>query len=57
MRDSIVTQWHRVCDDNWSRAHVHLSYSLGYLIGCMFGGFISDRYSLLLNTSKLKYFL
>ena len=36
-----MTQWDRVCDDNWSRAHVHLSYSLGYLIGCLMGGFIS----------------
>ncbi|CAK5074564.1 unnamed protein product [Meloidogyne enterolobii] len=33
MSDSVVTQWDRVCDDNWSRAHVHLSYSLGYLVG------------------------
>ncbi|KAH7722766.1 CBN-OCT-2 protein, partial [Aphelenchoides avenae] len=44
MKDSVVIQWHRVCDDNWSRAHVHLSYSLGYLVGCIIGGFISDRY-------------
>uniref|UniRef100_A0A915D7Q0 Major facilitator superfamily (MFS) profile domain-containing protein n=1 Tax=Ditylenchus dipsaci TaxID=166011 RepID=A0A915D7Q0_9BILA len=44
MRDSVVTQWHLSCDDNWSRAHVHLSYSLGYLVGCMIGGYISDRY-------------
>lgn len=43
MKDSVVIQWHRVCDDNWSRAHVHLSYSLGYLVGCIIGGFISDR--------------
>nr|CAD2179644.1 unnamed protein product [Meloidogyne enterolobii] len=41
MSDSVVTQWDRVCDDNWSRAHVHLSYSLGYLVGCMMGGYIS----------------
>ena len=44
MKDTVVTQWNRVCDDNWSRAHVHLSYSLGYLVGCLLGGFISDRY-------------
>ncbi|KAI1709884.1 sugar transporter domain-containing protein [Ditylenchus destructor] len=44
MKDSVVTQWHLSCDDNWSRAHVHLSYSLGYLIGCLMGGYISDRY-------------
>ncbi|MFH4979154.1 hypothetical protein AB6A40_005863 [Gnathostoma spinigerum] len=44
MKDSVVTQWNRVCDENWSRAHVHLSYSLGYLFGCMLGGFVSDRY-------------
>uniref|UniRef100_A0A914WQR6 Major facilitator superfamily (MFS) profile domain-containing protein n=2 Tax=Plectus sambesii TaxID=2011161 RepID=A0A914WQR6_9BILA len=44
MNDTVVTRWHRVCDDNWSRAHVHLSYSLGYVLGCMLGGFISDRY-------------
>uniref|UniRef100_A0A7E4W5L9 MFS domain-containing protein n=1 Tax=Panagrellus redivivus TaxID=6233 RepID=A0A7E4W5L9_PANRE len=44
MKNTIVTQWNRVCDDNWSRAHVHLSYSLGYLFGCLLGGFISDRY-------------
>lgn len=23
---------------------MHLSYSLGYLVGCLMGGFISDRY-------------
>uniref|UniRef100_A0A914RQ19 Major facilitator superfamily (MFS) profile domain-containing protein n=1 Tax=Parascaris equorum TaxID=6256 RepID=A0A914RQ19_PAREQ len=44
MKETVVTQWHRVCDDNWSRAHVHLSYSLGYVAGCMLGGFVSDRY-------------
>ena len=44
MKDTVVTQWNRVCDDNWSRAHVHLSYSLGYLVGCIAGGFVSDRY-------------
>ncbi|TMS40084.1 hypothetical protein L596_006508 [Steinernema carpocapsae] len=44
MKDTVVTRWDRVCDDNWSRAHVHLSYSLGYLLGCMLGGFVSDRY-------------
>jgi MFS family permease len=44
MKDTIVSQWHRVCDNNWSRAHVHLSYSLGYLVGCIAGGFVSDRF-------------
>ncbi|CAD5212943.1 unnamed protein product [Bursaphelenchus okinawaensis] len=44
MKDTVVMQWDRVCDDNWSRAHVHLSYSLGYLVGCIAGGFVSDRY-------------
>lgn len=44
MKDTIVMQWNRVCDDNWSRAHVHLSYSVGYLVGCIAGGFVSDRY-------------
>ncbi|VDK59724.1 unnamed protein product [Anisakis simplex] len=44
MKETVVTQWHRVCDENWSRAHVHLSYSLGYIAGCMLGGFVSDRY-------------
>ncbi|CAJ0586591.1 unnamed protein product, partial [Mesorhabditis spiculigera] len=44
MERTVVTEWNRVCDDNWSRAHVHLSYSLGYLIGCLLGGFVSDRY-------------
>uniref|UniRef100_A0A9J2P4G4 Major facilitator superfamily (MFS) profile domain-containing protein n=1 Tax=Ascaris lumbricoides TaxID=6252 RepID=A0A9J2P4G4_ASCLU len=44
MKETVVTQWHRVCDDNWSRAHVHLSYSLGHVAGCMLGGFVSDRY-------------
>lgn len=24
MQDTVVTQWNRVCDDNWSRAHIHL---------------------------------
>uniref|UniRef100_A0A914C9G0 Major facilitator superfamily (MFS) profile domain-containing protein n=1 Tax=Acrobeloides nanus TaxID=290746 RepID=A0A914C9G0_9BILA len=44
MKETVVTQWHRVCDDNWSRAHVHLSYSLGYLLGCIVGGYVSDTY-------------
>ena len=44
MKDTVVTQWNRVCDDNLSRAHVHLSYSLGYLFGCVIGGLVSDRY-------------
>lgn len=44
MEKTVVTEWNRVCDDNWSRAHVHLSYSLGYLLGCFVGGFASDRY-------------
>ncbi|KAE9555776.1 hypothetical protein FO519_000990 [Halicephalobus sp. NKZ332] len=44
MRDTVVTQWNRVCDDNLSRAHIHLSYSLGYLFGCLIGGLVSDRY-------------
>ncbi|PAV74478.1 hypothetical protein WR25_02458 [Diploscapter pachys] len=44
MEKSVVTEWNRVCDNNWSRAHVHMSYSLGYLLGCIIGGFVSDRY-------------
>ncbi|CAI4221297.1 unnamed protein product [Auanema sp. JU1783] len=44
MKKTVVTEWNRVCDNNWSRAHVHLSYSLGYLFGCFLGGFVSDRY-------------
>ncbi|CAD6193063.1 unnamed protein product [Caenorhabditis auriculariae] len=44
MEKSVVTEWNRVCDNNWSRAHVHMSYSLGYLLGCLVGGFVSDRY-------------
>ncbi|CAI5456085.1 unnamed protein product [Caenorhabditis angaria] len=44
MQKTVVTEWNRVCDNNWSRAHVHLSYSLGYLLGCLVGGFVSDRY-------------
>ncbi|CAI2356590.1 unnamed protein product [Caenorhabditis sp. 36 PRJEB53466] len=44
MDRTVVTEWNRVCDNNWSRAHVHMSYSLGYLLGCFVGGFVSDRY-------------
>uniref|UniRef100_A0A0N5BH46 MFS domain-containing protein n=1 Tax=Strongyloides papillosus TaxID=174720 RepID=A0A0N5BH46_STREA len=44
MKETVVTKFNRVCDNNWSRAHVHLSYSIGYLIGCLLGGFISDKY-------------
>ena len=43
MDRTVVTEWNRVCDNNWSRAHVHMSYSLGYLVGCFVGGFVSDR--------------
>ncbi|VDM78665.1 unnamed protein product [Strongylus vulgaris] len=44
MEKTVVTEWNRVCDNNWSRAHVHMSYSLGYLVGGLLGGFVSDRY-------------
>uniref|UniRef100_A0A1I7XTJ4 MFS domain-containing protein n=1 Tax=Heterorhabditis bacteriophora TaxID=37862 RepID=A0A1I7XTJ4_HETBA len=44
MEKTVVTEWNRVCDNNWSRAHVHMSYSLGYLMGGLVGGFVSDRY-------------
>ncbi|KAJ1347021.1 hypothetical protein KIN20_001960 [Parelaphostrongylus tenuis] len=44
MEKTVVTEWNRVCDNNWSRAHVHMSYSLGYLFGGLLGGFVSDRY-------------
>ncbi|CAO4383964.1 unnamed protein product [Caenorhabditis nigoni] len=43
MDRTVVTEWNRVCDNNWSRAHVHMSYSLGYLVGCFVGGYFSDR--------------
>uniref|UniRef100_A0AAF5I300 Major facilitator superfamily (MFS) profile domain-containing protein n=3 Tax=Strongyloides stercoralis TaxID=6248 RepID=A0AAF5I300_STRER len=44
MKETVVTKFNIVCDNNWSRAHVHFSYSIGYLIGCLIGGYISDRY-------------
>ncbi len=43
MQNTIVTEWHLVCDSNIKRAHAQLSYSLGYLVGCLLGGFASDR--------------
>uniref|UniRef100_A0AC34FQ48 Major facilitator superfamily (MFS) profile domain-containing protein n=1 Tax=Panagrolaimus sp. ES5 TaxID=591445 RepID=A0AC34FQ48_9BILA len=32
------------CDDNFKRGHAHLSYSVGFLFGCLLGGFASDRF-------------
>ncbi|CEF70921.1 Solute carrier family 22 member 13 [Strongyloides ratti] len=44
MKETIVTKFNIICDNNWTRAHVFFSYSMGYLIGCFIGGYISDRY-------------
>uniref|UniRef100_A0A1I8ABV5 MFS domain-containing protein n=1 Tax=Steinernema glaseri TaxID=37863 RepID=A0A1I8ABV5_9BILA len=44
MENTIVTEWSLVCDDNFKRAHAHLFYSLGYLVGCLLGGYASDRF-------------
>uniref|UniRef100_A0A7E4ZV15 MFS domain-containing protein n=1 Tax=Panagrellus redivivus TaxID=6233 RepID=A0A7E4ZV15_PANRE len=44
MKTTIVTEWNLVCDDNFKRAHAHLSYSVGFLFGCILGGFASDRF-------------
>lgn len=44
MKATIVTEWNLVCKDNFKRAHAHLFYSLGYLVGCLLGGFASDRF-------------
>lgn len=43
MEKTIVNRWDQVCYNNWDRAHIHLSYSLGYILGCFLGGFVSDR--------------
>uniref|UniRef100_A0AC35F5I8 Major facilitator superfamily (MFS) profile domain-containing protein n=1 Tax=Panagrolaimus sp. PS1159 TaxID=55785 RepID=A0AC35F5I8_9BILA len=44
MKNTIVTEWNLVCDDNFKRGHAHLSYSVGFLFGCLLGGFASDRF-------------
>ncbi|GMS84145.1 hypothetical protein PENTCL1PPCAC_6320, partial [Pristionchus entomophagus] len=44
MEKTVVTQFNLLCDDNMSRAHLHLAYSLGYLFGCVVGGIVSDKY-------------
>lgn len=44
MRQTIVTEWNLVCDDSFKRAHAHLFYSIGFLVGCCLGGFASDRW-------------
>ncbi|KAK0394767.1 hypothetical protein QR680_000924 [Steinernema hermaphroditum] len=44
MENTIVTEWSLVCDDNFKRAHAHLFYALGYLVGCLLGGYASDRF-------------
>ncbi|GMR36368.1 hypothetical protein PMAYCL1PPCAC_06563, partial [Pristionchus mayeri] len=44
MEKTVVSQFNLVCDDNMSRAHLHLAYSLGYLFGCVVGGIVSDKY-------------
>lgn len=44
MKNTIVTEWNLVCDDNFKRAHAHLFYSFGFLFGCLLGGFASDRF-------------
>lgn len=42
MKNTIVTEWNLVCDDNFKRAHAHLFYCVGFLFGCLLGGFASD---------------
>ncbi|GMT14523.1 hypothetical protein PFISCL1PPCAC_5820, partial [Pristionchus fissidentatus] len=44
MEKTVVTQFNLLCDNNMSRAHLHLAYSLGYLFGCVAGGIVSDKY-------------
>jgi len=44
MKSTIVTEWNLVCSDNFKRAHAHLFYSVGFLFGCLLGGFASDRF-------------
>lgn len=54
MKNTIVTEWNLVCDDNFKRAHAHLFYSFGFLFGCLLGGFASDRY---LNKKFLTFYV
>ncbi|CEF59994.1 Solute carrier family 22 member 13 [Strongyloides ratti] len=44
MTRTIVTEWNLVCEYNFHRAHAHLFYAFGCLVGCMLGGAASDRY-------------
>ncbi|KAF8363728.1 hypothetical protein PRIPAC_90651 [Pristionchus pacificus] len=44
MEKTVVSQFNLLCDNNMSRAHLHLAYSLGYLVGCVVGGIVSDKY-------------
>uniref|UniRef100_A0AC35U002 CYRIA-B_Rac1-bd domain-containing protein n=1 Tax=Rhabditophanes sp. KR3021 TaxID=114890 RepID=A0AC35U002_9BILA len=44
MRETIVTKYNKVCDGQSTKAYVHLSYSLGCVVGCLLGGFLSDRF-------------
>lgn len=48
----MVTEWDLVCDEKIKRAHAHLAYCLGFLIGCFLSGYSSDRYV----NIKLYYF-
>lgn len=43
MRETIVTDWNLVCGDYLMKGHAHLFYSFGYLVGCVFGGWASDK--------------
>lgn len=44
MTDTIVTEWDLVCSNSMKRAHAHLAYSVGFLVGCLLSGFSSDRF-------------
>lgn len=44
MKETIVTQFGLVCAKNMHRADAQLAYALGYFIGCLVGGYLSDKF-------------